>query len=117
MLQIREQHMNALAVQQTSGFTDRMISHLREVFAVEVEDLDEAGLRVFIEKVWVQAEEWDITEEQHVERLLELYVCFAELRLDPLPEWVSRIARDSNRTADEVVSAIEDRLRFGDPIS
>ena len=60
MLRIRKEHMSALAGQQTAGFTSRMVSHLREVFADQVAGLDDESLRLFVDRVCTQAEEWGI---------------------------------------------------------
>ena len=113
MLTVSARHVEALSDRQQGGFVSRMALHLREVFPSEVERLDDRGLGAFVEKVCAQAEEWDITEEQHVERLLELYASFESLRTTRLPDWISRIVRDPNRSAEQAVSELEDRLRFG----
>jgi hypothetical protein len=112
MLKIRPEHLTALADQQASGFTARMMLHLREVFPAEVARLDEAKLFAFIEKVCAQGEEWGITKEPFVERLIELFVSFEQLRRNPLPQWISEIVRQSGRNGVRVLLMLEKRLQF-----
>jgi hypothetical protein len=114
MLKIRPQHVTALAAQQADGFTRRMMIHLREIFSEEVAALDDAALKAFVEKVCAQAEEWDVTDEPQVERLIELFASFESIRRNPVPDWISRMVRDPNRSADRLTSELEDELRFGD---
>jgi hypothetical protein len=113
MLKIRPQHTTALEVQQAAGFIRRMKLHLREIFPVEVAQLDDENLRILIEGVCEQAEEWAVTEEQDVERVLELFICFEPMRRERIPDWIARIVRDSRRSAEQTVCALEDQLRFG----
>lgn len=116
MLQIRPTHMQALANQQTDGFVSRMAAHLREVFPAEVERLDDAKLRLFVEKVEAQARKWGIAKETHVERLIELFACFADLRRRPLPAWVKEIVEYPDRPGEQILCRLEDRLFFGEPV-
>ena len=114
MLQIRPEHMTALGKQQVAGFTTRMALHLREVFPAEVVRLDDAKLRVFVDKVCAQAGEWGITEEPHVERLIELFASFEELRRRTLPAWVTEIVEYPDRQGEQILCMLEDRLLFGE---
>ena len=115
MFKVRPEHMNALAKQQVAGFTARMVLHLREMFPAEVARLDDAKLHVFVEKVCTQARQWGITEEPHVERLIELFACFDELRRRTLPAWVNEIVEYPDRPGEQILCMLEDRLLFGEP--
>ena len=106
--------MTALAKQQVTGFTGRMVLHLREVFPAEVARLDDTKLRLFVEKVCAQAGQWGITEEPHVERLIELFASFEELRRRALPAWVSEIVEYPDRQGEQILCMLEDRLLFGE---
>lgn len=114
MLKIRPEHVTALAGQQAGGFTRRMMVHLREIFPAEVAALNDEELKAFVEKVCAQADEWDVTDEPLVERLIELFASFESIRRNPLPDWIARMVRDPNRSADRLVSELADELRFGD---
>ena len=116
MLQIRPDHVQALSKQQAAGFVSRMMLHLREVFPAEIERLDDAKLRLFVEKVCAQAREWGIAREQHVERLIELFAGFEELRQRPMPAWVMEIAEYPDRPGEQILCRLEDRLLFGEPV-
>jgi hypothetical protein len=116
MLKIRPEHMNALAKQQVAGFTARMVLHLREVFPAEVAGLDDAKLRLFVEKVCAQARQWGITKEPHVERLIELFASFEVLRRRPLPAWVREIVEYPDRQGEQILCMLEDKLLFGEPV-
>jgi hypothetical protein len=112
MLKIRDEHLKSLGEQQADCFRERMLLHLREVFGVEVAGLDDAGLRVLIEKVCVRGEEWGITQEPLVERLIELFVSFEELRRHPLPDWIREIVARRGRSGVRVLLMLEKALQF-----
>jgi hypothetical protein len=114
MLRIRPEHLDAAAVQQKGHFVERMMAHLREVFAEEVAKLNDDQLRLLVGKVCQQGEEWEIVEETQVERLLELFVCFEDLRRRPLPEWVQEIVEFPDRPGEEILQRLEDACFFGD---
>jgi hypothetical protein len=113
MLQIRSDHMSALAEQQMSGFVSRMAAHLREVFPEEASRLSDPDLVVFVEKVCSQGEIWEIPNEDHLERLLELFLCFSELRRQPPPEWLQTLVTSPEYTGERRLCMIEDHLIFG----
>jgi hypothetical protein len=118
MLKVRAEHLTPLSDQQAAGFTARMVLHLREVFPQEVAPLDDAKLQAFIEKVCAQGERWGIRQEPLVERLIELFVSFEELRRDPLPrsigDSIARIlhARRSTSAGARVLLTLEKNLLF-----
>ena len=112
MLRIREGHIEALSGQQAAGFSTRMAAHLREQFPDEVASLDEARLRMFIDKVRAKGEEWGIVDEAQVERLIELFVSFDVLRRRPIPEWVTEIVEYPGRPPEEILLRLEERLLF-----
>ena len=112
LLQIRPEHVSALAEQQFSGFVLRMSEHLRDVFPDEVSGLDDAGLALFVEKVCAQAEVWEIVQEVHVERLVELFASFRELRSEPPSPWLAKIVSCPDYTGERRLCLIEDRLLF-----
>ena len=112
MLRIRTDQIDALSKQQESGFTNRMAAHLREVFPEEVARLDDARLRLFVEKVCEYASEWGIEEETQVERLIELFACFEELRRRPLPDWVNEIVTYPDRPGSQILARLEESLLF-----
>ncbi|MCU1234747.1 MAG: hypothetical protein JWP63_2714 [Candidatus Solibacter sp.] len=114
MLKIRDEHLRALALQQRTCFIGRMAGHLRETFSADVSALDNERLRKFVEKVCSTAEQWGITEETHVERLLELYVSFDQLRRNPLPEGINAIVSDRRYCGEQILLMLEDRLLFED---
>ncbi len=114
MLRIRAEHLAALEVQQASGFADRMMLHLREMFAEEVFGLDDDLLRSFANRVSAIGEEWGITEEPHVERLIELFVSFSDLRSPVRPEWIHDTVTFPGRPGEQVLRMLEDGLYFGD---
>ena len=114
MFRIRPDHINALAQQQAAGFTRRMMAHLREAFPAEVSALDDVALKAFVEKVCARAEEWDIVEEPHIERLIEIFVAFEKLRLNPAPEWVKEIVEYPGRSGEHILCRLEDQLLFGE---
>ena len=114
MFRIRPGHMDGLAAQQVDGFAERMCVHLREVFPEEVAPLDEESLRLFVEKVRVQGEEWGMVQEQEVEGLIELFACFPELRHRPLPEWIGAIMEYPGRPGREILARLEEQLLFGE---
>jgi hypothetical protein len=115
VLKIRSEHMSALAGQQTQGFVRRMTTHLREIFPEEVAFLDDERLKAFVETVCARAEKWGVVEEPHVERLIELFVSFEQLRRRPLPAWVKEIAEYPGRQGEEILCRLEDRLFFVGP--
>jgi len=112
MLRIRSSQIEALSKQQEAGFTCRMAAHLREVFPDEVARLDDPCLRLFVEKVCEHARDWGIAEETQVERLIELFACFEELRRRPLPEWVNEIVTYPDRPGSEILARLEESLLF-----
>jgi hypothetical protein len=114
MFKIRPEHMRALAGQQTAGFAARMALHLRDVFPEEVQELDDAKLRLFVDKIRARAEEWGIADEAHVERLIELFACFGQLRSTPLPDWVTEIVEYPGRHGEQILNMLEDHLLFGE---
>jgi hypothetical protein len=114
MLKIRPEHLNALAHQQATGFVERMRLHLREVFATEVAGLDDSNLKALIEKICAQGEQWRITNEALVERLIELFVSFEHLRRNPLPKWVGDIIADKGTNGIRVPLMLEKGLHFGE---
>jgi hypothetical protein len=116
MLKIRVEHMRALAGQQTAGFATRMAQHLRDMFPEEVRPLDDARLRLFVDIIRARAEKWGIADEAHVERLIELFACFGQLRRDPLPNWVTEIVEYPGRPGEQILNMLEDRLLFGEAI-
>jgi len=113
MLKITSAHITALGEQQAREFVRRMALHLREVFGQEVAALGEKQLRLFVEKVTARAEEWGIVEEQHVERLLELFVCYPELRSSNLTASLNNIVTFPDRAGAQVLRMLEDELWFG----
>jgi hypothetical protein len=114
MLEIRWDHIHALSSQQSFGFAGRMIRHLREIYPGETNRLDDTNLRVFVERVCDQAEKWDITDEPHVERLIELFAVFESLRCNPLPEWITEVVTYPGRPGEQILCRLEERLLFGD---
>jgi len=115
VLKIRPEHMSALAAQQAEGFVRRMTSHLREIFPDEVASLDDQRLKGFVERVCARAEEWGIVEEPHVERLVELFAGFEQLRRTPPPGWVKETVEYPGRQGEEILCRLEDRLFFAGP--
>jgi hypothetical protein len=114
MFQIRSHHVTAIAAQQAALFADRMMVHLREIFPAEVERLNDVQLRMFVDKVCGLAEEWQIVEEQHVERLVELFAGFEALRRIPWPEWIKEIVTYPDRPGEEILLRLEEQLFFGE---
>ena len=114
MLKIRPEHLTALAAQEATGFVARMRLHLREVFPEEVAGLDDSKLNVFIEKICAQGEQWGITKEPLVERLIELFVSFDQLRRNPLPQWIGSVVRHSGRDGVRLLLRLENGLQFGE---
>jgi hypothetical protein len=112
MLKIRDEHLNAFCAQQASGFTARMVRHLREIFVTEVARLDDAKLHALIAKICATGEEWGVTEEPHFERLIELFVSFEELRLSPLSQRISDIVTYRGRSGARVLILLENALWF-----
>lgn len=112
MLRIRSQHLDAAATHQAAHFSDRMVSHLREVFSEEVSALNDDQLRLLVGKVCEQGEEWEIVEEPDVERLIELFVSFDDLRRRPLPDWVREIVEYPDRPGEEILMRLEDACFF-----
>jgi hypothetical protein len=114
VLKIRTEHMSALAEQQAQGFVRRMMTHLREVFPEEVAALDDRKLKAFVETVCAKAEKWGIVEETHVERLVELFVAFQQLRRDPPPRWIADIVTYPGRSGEHKLQRLESALVFGE---
>jgi len=114
MFQIRAQHFTALAAHQSSIFAERMTAHLREIFPAEVENLNDARLRTFVERVCALADEWRIAEEPHVERLVELFAGFEALRRNPRPDWIEEIVTYPGRPGEEILARLEEQLFFGE---
>lgn len=112
MLKIRPEHLSALAEQQAAGFVERMRLHLRDVFAIEVSGLDDLKLNELIKKICAQGEQWGITKEPIVERLIELFVGFEQLRRHPLPKWIDEIVRDPGRSGVRALLKLENGLLF-----
>lgn len=112
MLKIRPEHLSALAEQQASGFVERMRLHVREVFHVEVAGLDDLKLKALIEKICAQGEQWQIIKEPLVERLIELFVSFEQLRRNPPPKWIGDIIAGKGTTGIRVLLMLEKRLQF-----
>jgi hypothetical protein len=114
VLKIRSEHMSALAGQQTQGFVRRMTTHLREIFPEEVAFLDDERLKAFVETVCAKAEKWGIVEEPHVERLIELFVSFEQLRRDPAPGWIAYVVTYPGRSGEHKLQRLEGALVFGE---
>jgi hypothetical protein len=113
MFKIRAEHMRALAGQQRAEFAARMAIHLRDCFTEEVRGLDDAKLRLFVDKIRARGEEWGIADEVHVERLIELFACFVQLRQNSAPDWMTEILGYPGRTGEQKLNMLEDRLLFG----
>ncbi len=113
MFQITSRHIEALEAQQAVVFAVRMAAHLREVSPDEVAGLDDAALRSLVERIRAIGQEWNIVEEPHVERLIELFVGYGELRQSPRPEWLDEIVTFPGRPGEQILRMIEDELFFG----
>jgi hypothetical protein len=113
MFQITSRHLEALGAQQAAGFAARMAAHLRETSPEEVAGLDDGALLSLVERIRIIGKEWNIVGEPHVERLIELFVGYGELRQNPRPEWLDEIVTYPGRPGEQILRRIQDQLFFG----
>jgi hypothetical protein len=94
MFQIRQEHVDAIALMQQRDFEERMNAHLREAFAQETEGVADEQMLGLIRLGIKRAASYGIELEADVERYLEYMVMYgANFDTDRKYPWAGETLR------------------------
>jgi hypothetical protein len=101
--------MEALSKYMLEQFENRMVDHLRDILAVQTEDMTTEDLRHLIRQGVDKAEAYKITDELEVETYLECMVQYGvNFDTDTQTSWAGEILRDERFSETDKMQRIDE---------
>jgi hypothetical protein len=111
---IRQEQMGAFSKELKEQFVQRMVRHLKEDFAKDLErrNILPTEVEAMVRRGISEAEQYRVTNEQDLELYVEC-LAFLDQHFDSRVEWAAAILRRPGQDGTAKMNEINDHLLFG----
>lgn len=109
MLTIRKEQMEAFSAAMSRRFEQRMLEHIRDIFADRTKPVSDEKIRIFIQDSITRAERYTIEYEDDIRRFIEYLVIYGT-QFDTKPEtrWAGEILQRTDLSGTAKMDMIDD---------